>query len=86
MEYDSHSNTEAFEKAVCYSNNLSQEYTKCSVLNMYIHQVTEKSEYFQKPDDYYNYNYKVEYFFERALHRDITIYNPEDNTSCNYYE
>ena len=53
---------------------------------MNVRQVTEKSKYFQKPNDYDNYNYNVEDSFKRALHWDITIYNPQENTGHNYYK
>lgn len=55
-------------------------------LYMYIRQVTEQTKYLQKPDDYDNYNYYIEDSFKRALHRDITIYNPQENTGHNNYK
>jgi hypothetical protein len=45
---------------------------------MYVGEISEKPEFFQKPDYYYNYNYNVENGFDFVIHRNVIIYKPEN--------
>jgi hypothetical protein len=43
---------------------------------MYVHQVSEKSKYLQKPYDQDNYDNKVEDFLDLVIHGDESVDNP----------
>ena len=48
-----------------------------TILYMYIHQVVEKSKYFEKPNNYNNHDHNVKYFFNCGVHRNIGIDKPK---------
>jgi hypothetical protein len=72
-------------KAVRNENNILDNFN-LHISHMYIRQITEKAEYLQKPNDYYNHYYNVENSFNCAVHRDVCIDNPQDYSSSNYYK
>jgi hypothetical protein len=50
---------------------------------MYIGQVTEKTKYLQKPNNYNNHNYNVENSFQSALHGYVIVDNPKQDACSN---
>lgn len=51
---------------------------------MYIHQVAEKSKYFQKPNNKDDHHNKIEDFFDLVVHRNESIDNPQKDSN-DYY-
>ena len=56
------------------------------ILYMYILQMTEKSKCLKKPNDNNNYNHNIEDFFDFAIHGDVCIDKPQQNTCDNKYK
>ena len=52
---------------------------------MYTHQVTDNPKYLEKPNDNNNHNHHIEYAFDLAIHWDVGIHKPENNTHNNQY-
>ena len=52
-------------------------------LNSYTHQVIKYPENFKQPDDNNDYNDNVQNVFDFAIHGDVGIDEPKNNTCCN---
>ena len=50
---------------------------------MQFFQRIQQDKYLQQPDDKNNDNNRVKYILDSALHRDIGVYQPENNTDNN---
>jgi predicted glycosyltransferase len=52
-------------------------------LYMILHQVSDNPKYFEKPDDYNDYDHNIKDGFDFMIHGDISVYKPQNKT-CNY--
>jgi hypothetical protein len=50
---------------------------------MQFFQRIQQAKYLQQPDDKDDHNNRVEYILDGALHGDVGIYQPENNTDNN---
>jgi hypothetical protein len=48
--------------------------------------ISEQAENLEKPDNKNNHNHNVEDVFDLAIHRDVRIHKPEQDTGDNKYD
>ena len=60
--------------------------SKTYILYSEFFQITQKPKDLQQPDHNYNDNYYIENIFDLAIHRKVSVYQPENHTYNNQYQ
>jgi hypothetical protein len=65
-----------------YNSNFSQS----GFLHLEVFKRTQKPEHLQQPDNNHNHNHHIEDVFDLAIHRDVIVYKPENDSDNNQHD